>query len=170
MTIASETETHRVELYVNSLRPTGAHQCQEKVINRLKTLEASGRLDDVSIMVWGNQIALDSAAAKTEQGKNIRNRIAEFDQWLCEMDTSSDLFPRTTVDSTITGEATTVITLPTMVLAEYNGDELEQLSPCSYRGSVQTVTDRLQMIEDETQSRHEENDTDTQYPSAEMSQ
>lgn len=140
--------TPHIELYVRSLLPDGAHERQEAVIDQLDRLDREGRIDDFSVIVWGKHISRESAAAHTEAGEYILNRVAEFKQWALSNNVSLESFYQTTaVDNEVTDEAYTTMTLPVMGLAEYRSGELQHVAPCTKGEAVHTITDRLERLE-----------------------
>ncbi|MDT3436686.1 HTH domain-containing protein [Haloarcula sp. 1CSR25-25] len=140
--------TPHIELYVRSMLPDGAHERQEEVIGRLETLDEEDHIDGFNVIVWGKQIAPRSAAARTEEGKYILNRVAEFKQWALTSNVSLDSFYQdTTVDSEVTESAYDALTLPVMGLAEYDGSELVHLAPCTKDDVVHTTMDRIERLE-----------------------
>ncbi|WP_459192172.1 HTH domain-containing protein [Halosimplex sp. J119] len=142
------TQTPRIELYVRSLLPDGAHERQEAVIERLQELDAEDEIEDFSVIVWGKQIARDSAGARTEEGEYILNRVAEFKQWALSNNVSLESFyQRQTVDNDVTDEPYTAMVLPVMGLAEYDGEELRHVAPCTDGDEVHTIMDRLDRLE-----------------------
>lgn len=140
--------TPHIELYVRSLLPTGAHERQEAVIDQLQRLDREDRIGDFSVIVWGKQVARDSAAAYTEEGQYILNRVAEFKQWSLSNNVSLESFYQTTtVDNEVTENSYTAITLPVMGLAEYVDGELQHVAPCTSGDIVHTIMDRLERLE-----------------------
>lgn len=138
----------RLELYVRSLSPLGARTRQEAVIERLQRLEEADRVDDVHVLVWGRRIDPTSTAAETEQGQFILNRIAEFKQWALANNTTLESFYQTREQSSsVVGDDYTTIVLPKMGLAEYRGEELEQVVPCTGPDGVESVADYLDDLE-----------------------
>jgi hypothetical protein len=138
----------RIELYVRSLLPTGAHQRQEAVIERLERLDAEDEIESFSVIVWGKQIARESAGARTEEGEYILNRVAEFKQWALSNNVSLESFyQRQTVENESSDEAVNALTLPVMGLAEYEDGELRHVAPCTDGDTVHAITERLDRIE-----------------------
>jgi len=137
-----------IELYVRSLLPDGAGKRQDTVIDTLDALERDGEIAGYDVIVWGKQIAPESAAANTEEGRYILNRVAEFKQWALSNNVSLESFyERRTVDSAVADAATDAIRLPVIGLAEYDGEELVHVAPCTEGGTVHTITDRLENLE-----------------------
>ena len=142
------SDTPHIELYVRSLLPNGAHERQEAVIERLERLSREDHVADFSVIVWGKQVARDSAAAHTEEGQYILNRVAEFKQWALSNNVSLESFYQTTtVDNEVTEDSYTAITLPVMGLAEYHTGELQHVAPCTNGDIVHTIMDRLERLE-----------------------
>jgi hypothetical protein len=137
-----------IELYVRSMLPDGAGKRQETVIDTLEELDREDEISGYNVVVWGKQIAPESAAANTEAGRYILNRVAEFKQWALSNNVSLESFyQRTTVDSEVTGESHDAMVLPVMGLAEYDEDELAHVAPCTNGDDVHTITDRLETLE-----------------------
>jgi hypothetical protein len=131
-----------VELYVRSLSPAGAGEQQKRVIERLQTLEERGHISEFTVTVWGKRI--DISDSKTAQGKEIRRRLTEFEQWAHDAGVSLASFYRArTVESATIGDTITTITLPVMGLAEYVDDELTYVTPCTDGDTVHSVEDHL---------------------------
>jgi len=140
--------TPTLELYVRSLLPDGALSRQEAVIGRLEDLEARGRIEDFTVIVWGKRIARSTAAAHTAEGEYILNRVAEFKSWALGNNVSLESFYDTqAVDTDVTDETYTAITLPVMGLAEYQDGELRHVAPCTEDDVVHTIMDRLEQLE-----------------------
>lgn len=134
-----------VELYVRSLCPTGAHQRQEQIIDRLQTMEEEGGISDFSVTVWGRRI--DIGASHTDPGRTIRDRLTEFEQWAREEGVSLSSFYRSkTVDSQRRGETVTTVTLPVMGLAEYDDGELVHVAPCTDGDTIRQIEHRLSRL------------------------
>ena len=142
----SQTEPY-IELYVRSMLPDGAGSRQEHVIDTLDELERREEIAGYNVVVWGKQIAPESAAASTDEGRYILNRVAEFKQWALSNNVSLESFyQRTTVDSEVTDAAYDAMVLPVMGLAEYDGNELAHVAPCTDGEDVHTITDRLEQL------------------------
>ncbi|MEF8852593.1 MAG: HTH domain-containing protein [Haloarculaceae archaeon] len=138
----------RIELYVRSLLPDGAHGRQESVIERLERLDAEDGIADFSVIVWGKQVAPESAGAHTEEGEYILNRVAEFKQWALSNNVSLESFyQRQTVENETSDRSYDAMILPVMGLAEYADGELVHVAPCTDGRVVHTITDRLDRIE-----------------------
>lgn len=156
----SDTPTPRIELYVRSLLPNGAHERQEAVIDRLQELDREDEIAGFSVIVWGKQIARDTAAAHTEEGEYILNRVADFKSWALANNVSLESFYQTQkIESEVREESYTAITLPVMGLAEYHDSELQHVAPCTEGDVVHTIMDRLERLENGEPSAIEEEST-----------
>ncbi|WP_254271863.1 HTH domain-containing protein [Haloarcula marina] len=146
--MTEDAPTPHIELYVRSLLPDGAHDRQEAVLDRLERLDREDEIAGYNVIVWGKQIAPESAAANTEEGKYILNRVAEFRQWALSNNVSLESFYQTTdVDSEATDDAYRAMVLPVMGLAEYHESELAHVAPCTDGDVVHSIVDRLDRIE-----------------------
>jgi len=138
----------RVELFVRSLCPEDAAQQQNYVLDRLQALEDAGRIEDLSILIWGRRIE-PRLAQRTAEGRHLLERLSTFEQWERDSDASLDAFdwdrPLTNM---VSDESISVITLPTLALAEYVADDLTHVAPCTRDGTVHRVTDRVNRLAD----------------------
>ncbi|MFB6178911.1 MAG: HTH domain-containing protein [Halorientalis sp.] len=131
------TEDVRLELYVRSLAPLQGLAQQRAVIDELERLVSEDVIDGYDVHVWGDAVAVDSALAETDTGRGIQTRIAAFQQWaLSENVSVQPFFETKTRSSRITGEDRTVVTLPTLTVAEYEGAELVGMAPHRDDGEV----------------------------------
>jgi hypothetical protein len=158
------TSAPYIELYVRSLLPDGAGERQDAVIDHLEHLEREGEIAGYDVIVWGKQIAPQSAGADTDEGKYILNRVAEFKQWALSNNVSLESFyQRTTVDSEASESSYDAVLLPMMGLAEYDGDELAHVAPCTDGKTVHTITDRLESLEAGMEAPAERNAVDVTF-------
>ena len=141
-----------LELYVRSLAPRAAHDRQEDVVARLERLATRGRVAEYAVHVWGSRIDLASTAAETDAGRFVRERVEAFTDWTADNGLSTEpFFEEESVDSSLTGEEYTAVTLPTATLAEYVDGELDFVTPCTDGDTVLGVEDRLQELEERSQ-------------------
>lgn len=138
----------RLEFCLRSLLPPGAAPQQERVIQRLEALEAAGRIDSFDIVLWGGRLGVSTAAARTETGREIHDRIDACIEWAAANGrTFRSCFEAVEYDQTITGESYTAIELPQMTLIEYADDEIRHVAPCTDGTTVYDVSDRLDALE-----------------------
>jgi hypothetical protein len=139
-----------LEVYLRSLCAGGGHTPQEAVIERLSCPEFDGFVDEKRVRVWGRRISPDTAAADTDAGRIVLDRIAEFRNWAEENDMSvGSFFDTHEIDSAITDESYTATTVPSLTLAEYHGDDLRRVTPCCDGESIYTVDYHLDLLEAE---------------------
>ncbi|MFC6989610.1 HTH domain-containing protein [Haloplanus sp. GCM10025708] len=135
-----------VDLYLRSVSPTGA-QTDQEIVARLERLEERAVIDDFTVSVWGEHVYPDAAAARTDAGRTILERIDAIHSWADRNGMSVDSFTAREVESTMTGEAYERITLPVMALVEYRRGALQFVAPCTNGDAHYTVADRLAALE-----------------------
>lgn len=135
-----------VDLYVRSLVADGAQAQQEAVIGRLDRLRDRGDIAGFAVDVWGARVSPDGATARTDAGAAVLRQVEAFRAW-ADRHGMSVGFEAGETRSAITDEAYTAVVLPTMTLAEYRGDTLRFVAPCTDGESRHTVTDRLDRLE-----------------------
>ncbi|WP_254535422.1 HTH domain-containing protein [Halomarina litorea] len=146
-TLRADGEAVHAELFVRSLTGGSAHGIQQEVVERLSALAASGRLDGFDLHVWGRELPHDSAAARSETGRFVADRLAAFRQWARDNDLSLPAVTTTDRASAITEEAYTATTLPRIALAEYVDGELRHVAPCEGPECHTAVADRVAALE-----------------------
>jgi len=138
-----DTYHPRVELFVRSLSPAGVSQQQDHVIGQLQALENDGRIADLSIYVWGDRLAPDTAHL-TEHGEFLLDRLTAFERWERATGASLDAFGwRDSSTTMATEQSIDVISLPLLGLAEFVDGELRHVAPCARDGAVHSVRDRV---------------------------
>ncbi|WP_336329815.1 HTH domain-containing protein [Haloarcula sp. CGMCC 1.2071] len=138
----------RVELFVRSLCPGDATQQQNYLIDRLQALEDAGYIEDLSILIWGRRIE-PRLAQRTAEGRHLLERLSMFEQWERDADASLAAFDwEHPLTNMVSDESVSVITLPTLALAEYVDDDLTHVAPCTRDGTVHRVTDRVNRLAD----------------------
>lgn len=137
----------RLELYVRSLLPRGACECQEAVVGRLKELVDDGVVDAFEVTVWGRGIA-PSTATETAAGRDLQRRVEQFSEWARERGlTLRPRFERRPVRSRITDESYDAILFPAMAVAVFRDEDLAFVAPCADGTTVYTVEDVLDALE-----------------------
>ncbi len=148
MTTKTTAERVTVDLHVRSLTPRAGHGRQESVIERLERLADTGQIHEFNLDVWGRQVSLSTAAARTDAGQNVLDRVEQFREWATETNRSiSSFFETRRVSSEMTQESYVALVLPMFTLAEYHDGELAFVAPCSDGDGVCTVTDRLETLQ-----------------------
>jgi len=139
----SDRRTETAVLWVRSLNPDGAGPRRDRAIARLRDLADRGRLDDATVRLWGKRIRPGTAAARTDHGARILDRVERFRSWARREGYSLRPFVQ---DRARDGR--TELLLPTMALAEYAGGELRFVSPCANAEEGHTVFDRIEALDD----------------------
>lgn len=146
----SET-TPTLDLYVRSLAPARGSERLHEIVDQLDRMETDGQIDGYDIHVWGDAVATDAALSETETGSAVLSQVAAFQQWaLTENVSVGRFFERREQSSALTGETTSVITLPEVTVAEYQGRELVGMAP--HRDGEETVSVREYL--DDVAGRH----------------
>ena len=144
-----------VELYVQSLTPSGATHRLESILDHLDRLDRRGDIAGYDVTVWGEKVVPDSLAARTDFGREVLETVDEFESWASAYGVSVERFyPTETVDSALTGEEFTTVSLPVMAMAEYVDGRLQHVTPHEGDG-IQTVSDRLDALADRDTSGHD---------------
>ncbi|SEO39517.1 hypothetical protein SAMN04487948_102220 [Halogranum amylolyticum] len=135
------TDERRAELWVNTPADSG----YELLVDHLDRLEAAGTIDDYVVYHWGHDLDVSSDRLRSAEDQLARERIAAFKQWAQENDcTVAGLGERVTAGVGRMGPEYTAEHLPPVLLAEYVGDDLEQVTPCS--GGAEHVVERLETL------------------------
>lgn len=146
-TTDAATTDLRVELFVRSLAPSGAHERQQAVVSRLERLVSDGRIDTVSTTVWGRRICPEMAADLTV-GRSILDRVDRLRTWARRHDASLEPSFDEHVERSMLDGTHTVVVLPVLCLAVFEGDDLRGVFPCVKDGTPCTVEDGLDLLED----------------------
>lgn len=143
----SRGEPTRVELCVESFHPSGAVSRLEESVERLRELEAAGRIDEFDLVVWGDRLGTATRVAGTDAAERVRERIRACTEWAeANGRTFRPNFDVRRTDNEFTGESYTAIDLPSMLLVEYEGNAVSHVAPSSDGTSTRSVTDRLRTL------------------------
>jgi hypothetical protein len=117
------------------------------VLSRLREVESTGVVDDVSVQVWSKHVSAPADDAD-ESSLRVRRRVAEFVQWADRNGHSLEpAFRWCERSSMVSEERTAVIRLPLLCLAVHEGGRLVGVFPCSTEGGTNTVADCLDRLE-----------------------
>lgn len=156
-----------VELYVRSLAGGATRAPQEAAVERLSGLERAGTVDEYAVRVWGRRVCPDGAAAETRAGQFVLDRIERFREWARRNGLSVEAFFDThEVDRPVTRESYTAITVPSLTLAEFRGDDLHRVTPCADGEAVYTVDDHLGALRADDRPEWDETNGETPTPGA----
>jgi len=141
------TRSRSVELFVRSLSPSASPAPAH--VERVRDLRGDDAIEEVTVTVWGREIALSTTARRTDPGGHIHDRIASFRAWAADNDvTMAPFFETRDITSTITGEEYAALSLPVSCLAEYEDGELVHVAPYCTGDAVCCVADRLDRLDD----------------------
>ena len=127
-----------VDLCVRSLS-AAVQPLLDETLARLREAEEVAR---VNVVVVGRSFDPTGAAAATDTGRALADRIESFRAWGRENGASLEPFFEAYTVGQLTGETCTRVDLPTVTLAEYRDDELAFVAPCRLGGTRHTVLDR----------------------------
>ncbi|MFC6974071.1 HTH domain-containing protein [Halomicroarcula sp. GCM10025709] len=143
----TQSEGGRAELFVRSLLPEAARSHQQSITDRLRSLD-DDRFSAHSVTVWGKQLPATPAETETTVGRLAHEQIAAFREWATVNDRSlSPAFTVRTVEADLLGERYRALVLPQVLLAEYEGDALQCVTPHASGDGIVSVTDRLAALE-----------------------
>ena len=114
----------------------GTHDRVTEAIDRTRALEASGQVERCSVATWDKQVVLgDGKSGRSDRGRETLEKIEAFESWAAGRNASLyPFFEERTRGSLLTDGAETVVVLPVLCLAIYEGERLEAVfSPDSRR-------------------------------------
>lgn len=134
-------------MFVRSQAGSGIQGVQRGVVDQLRALEDRGAIDAFEMRVWGPDVCASMPHDGGSFAESTVGRVQEFEAWADERDVSvRGTFRHHRIDSAISDEEATVVSLPSLFLAVYENDALVDISPCR-RGnevcSVATILERL---------------------------
>lgn len=148
---ATHSEGGRAELFVRSLLPEAARSHQQSITGRVRSLAEDGQFTDHSVTVWGKQLPATTVETETTVGRLAHERIGAFREWATVNDRSlSPAFTVRTVDAELLGERYRALVVPQVLLAEYDDEAIQCVTPHATDDGVVSVTDRLTRLESGT--------------------
>jgi hypothetical protein len=118
----------------------------EPLVDHLDHLETTGRIDDYVVYHWGHDLDVSSDRLRCVEDQLARERISAFKQWALENGcTVMGLGDRVTAGVGRMGPEYTAEHLPPVLLAEYVGDDLQLVTPCS--DGDEHVVERLETLD-----------------------
>lgn len=128
------------ELFVHGLLPVGAEATQATLVDRARRLEAEGTLDELAVYDRERTSGRTDAAFLLE-------RLDAFESWARREDMAvGSFFARDAVRSAVTGDRREAPVFPPVALAEWRGEDLAFVAPCTDGRTVYTVPDRLDVL------------------------
>jgi hypothetical protein len=131
--------TRRIELW---LQPTPGGRSYDDAVTRLAGLSLRGVIDEFAVETWGKGIDLSTDDLRDEHEQRVRERVSTFKQWAREHDTTiPDFEERRVVGEGRMGREYVVQSLPGALLAEFEGEEVVTVTPCT--AGTDCITRRL---------------------------
>jgi hypothetical protein len=137
----------RLELFLRSLAPSTGREQQERIVERIRTLDEENFIRGFEVVLCGECVCPRSVTAETEPGERLLSSYESFSEWAVETDRELVGFEERDTKSILTGTKVTGIVFPRVVIAEYRSGELTFVAPSSDGESKTTVADRLSAYE-----------------------
>lgn len=136
----------RVVLYVRSLCPDRTGYRLDEITDQLEAMDRAGEIERFSIEIWGDKIPSDT---QTAVGTSLRGCIEMFERWCDSADTSiSPFFESRPSGSVATDDTREMIVPPVVCLAEFHNETLQHVAPCVDDGTVCSVANRIETLEE----------------------
>ena len=140
----------RIELHVREHAHV-AHDRQQAVITRLHRLANDDIIDEFTVDSWGKHIATTPENYPPETVNTALEKATEYETWARQNGASLHPgFQHREHSSIITDSTREVIVLPIMCLADYEGDRLQTVIPCSDDGGHHSINSYLDTLSTET--------------------
>jgi hypothetical protein len=140
--------SRRVELYVRSQAGSGIQGVQRGVVDQLSVFERRGDIDGFELRVWGTEVCPSMPHDGDSFERSTVGRVSRFEQWATENDVSLETaFRHHRIDSAVSGERATVVTLPSLFLAVYEDDRLVDVAPCATGDGVVSIAALLARLD-----------------------
>jgi hypothetical protein len=138
-----ERQSPRIELFCRSLAPSTGREQQDRIVQRLRTLDERDRIQGFEVVLCGDCVCPRAATAETGPGEFLLDRYDAFQTWA--EDTGRDLvgFEKRNTKSMLTGTTVTGIVFPRLTLAEYREGQLTFVAPSSDGSEQSSVADRV---------------------------
>jgi len=137
----------RIELFLRSLAPTTGREGQERIVERLRTLDDENVVRDFEVVLCGECVCPRSATADTAPGERLLGRYDAFEDWADERGRTLSGFETRDTRSILTGTTVTGIVFPRVALAEYRDGDLAFVAPSADGTEKTSVSDRLSAYE-----------------------
>ncbi|WP_246985302.1 HTH domain-containing protein [Halorientalis marina] len=137
----------RIELFLRSLAPATGRDGQERIVERLRTLDEENVVRDFEVVLCGECVCPQAATAETEPGERLLTSYEAFEAWADDRDRELSGFEQRDTKSILTGTTVTGIVFPRVVLAEYRDGDLTFVAPSADDTEKTSVSDRLSAYE-----------------------
>lgn len=159
-----EQQQKHVKLFVRADTELGCETQKQSVLDRLDDLESDDQFDSYEVHVWASEIRPAGPLRSTPYYQTIFTHLSDFQEWAEEASVSLDFaFKRKTLSCEITGETYSVLSLPSMCLAVYEGPTLSGVYPHSTNDTLRTISGYLSQVESEPSEKNsaEKNSSET---------
>ncbi|ELZ79078.1 hypothetical protein C455_09343 [Haloferax larsenii JCM 13917] len=124
-------EAKHVKLFLRADAEVGVERTKEAAVEKLAELDAAGRIDDYDVHVWGRELRADGPLTDTGHGAELLGYVEAFREWAREHDVSFEsTFKEHTIESSFADEQYEVVSLPTICIAIYEGEQVASVYPC----------------------------------------
>lgn len=139
-------------MFVRSQAGSGIQGVQRGVVDQLRALEDRKVIDAFEMHVWGPDVCGSMPHDGDSFAESTVGRVQEFEAWADERDVSvGGTFRHHRIDSAISDEEATVVSLPSLFLAVYEDDALVDISPCRKGNEVCSVATILERLATDTE-------------------
>ncbi|ELZ89568.1 hypothetical protein C453_00085 [Haloferax elongans ATCC BAA-1513] len=143
-------EAKHVKLFLRADAEVGVERTKEAAVEKLAELDAAGRIADYDVHVWGRELRADGPLTNTGYGGELLGYVKAFKEWAREHDISLEAtFKERTIESSFADEQYKVVSLPTICIAVYDGDQVASVYPCHTGGRDCSAVEYLETFESE---------------------
>ena len=137
----TDTDT-RVDVYLREQIPTPVSETVQTTVERLRTLERKGTIEELSVDSWGI-----CTSECVNGGETVAATIEEFERWADRTGHSlQPAFGQREVSSMFCEGSVHRHEVPILSVAVYEDDALEYVAPCSDGERTHTVEDCLDAL------------------------
>lgn len=148
-----------VVLRLRTLAPHGIGEIQTAIVDRLRRLEADGRIAELDVDVWGTSAGIAPRADPDPAG--VHETVAEFERWANDHDcTLRPAFERRSARA----HGETRVVLPLLCLAVYDAETVRAVYPHVDGGDAYTIHDGVAMLESTTSGDEASPDSTNEEP------
>lgn len=136
---------HRLQLFVRSLRPPGAHGTRELLFERIQMVDGQDRIDGFEIQVTGEELCLCERCRSSIPPGTVGESVEKLAKWDGGMLEPSG-FTERAVNCSFTDEEYRVLVPPETALGVYLDGTLSGVFPCTdgrVQYGIETFLDSL---------------------------
>lgn len=123
---------------------------RREITDRLESIKSKGGIDRFTVRTWPRQVTVDGP------NSDVVAVVERFQEWAADAGIEfGSTFERRDYERSFTDESGELLTLPTVALAVYEGDDLVDAAPHTHGSRLRTVDELLVTLEDRTD--HDEN-------------